>query len=93
VKQSTDGNGQVQVITVTHTSTSTPIGSATNSSPSASTTGDPPPTSGGSKTGKIVGLSVCGGLAVLGIVGFIVWKFTRKRFNDDDFDSREKIRT
>lgn len=49
---------------------------------------------GGSKkvgTSTIVGLSVAGGIALIGIVGFIVWKFTRKRFADD-FDDNEAIK-
>jgi len=27
---------------------------------------------------------VAGGLALIGIIGFFVWKFTRKRFTDFD---------
>jgi hypothetical protein len=31
-----------------------------------------------------VGLSVAGGVALIGVVAFFVWKFTRKRFSDFD---------
>lgn len=40
--------------------------------------------SSGISTSTIVGLSVAGGVAVLGIVAFFVWKCTRKRFEDLD---------
>lgn len=40
--------------------------------------------SGGLSTGSIVGLSVSGGIAAVGIILFFVWKFTRKRFADFD---------
>jgi len=45
---------------------------------------------GGLSTGSIVGMSVAAGIAVIGIVGFFVWKFTRKRFSD--FDDNEAIK-
>ncbi|KAF9466583.1 hypothetical protein BDZ94DRAFT_1251288 [Collybia nuda] len=35
-------------------------------------------------------MSVAGGIAVIGIIGFFVWKFTRKRFSD--FDDNEAIK-
>jgi len=41
-------------------------------------------------TGSIIGLSVAGGVVVIGIVGFLIWKFTRKRFTD--FDDNEAIK-
>lgn len=34
-------------------------------------------------------MSVAGGIAVLGAVAFIVWKFTRKRFSEFDADGEE----
>jgi len=34
-------------------------------------------------------MSVAAGVAVIGIVGFFVWKFTRKRFSD--FDDSKNI--
>ncbi|KAH7925851.1 hypothetical protein BV22DRAFT_1064233 [Leucogyrophana mollusca] len=46
--------------------------------------------SSGLGTGSIVGLSVAGGVAVIGILSFFVWKFTRKRFSD--FDDNEAIK-
>ncbi|KAH0833089.1 inositol hexakisphosphate-domain-containing protein [Lanmaoa asiatica] len=39
---------------------------------------------GGLSTGSIIGLSVAGGIAAVGIILFFVWKFTRKRFTDFD---------
>jgi len=39
---------------------------------------------GGIKTSTIIGLSVAGGVALLGVVGFVIWKFTRKRYSDFD---------
>lgn len=42
-------------------------------------------------TGSIIGLSVSGGVALIGIIAFIVWKFTRKRFSDR-FDDSEAIK-
>ncbi|KAE9405174.1 hypothetical protein BT96DRAFT_916348 [Gymnopus androsaceus JB14] len=70
------------------------LSSSTSSSSSSSTSGaDTSSNSDGSSglgTGSIVGLSVAGGIAALGIVGFFVWKFTRKRFSD--FDDTEAIK-
>ncbi|CAA7268175.1 unnamed protein product [Cyclocybe aegerita] len=45
---------------------------------------------GGISTGSIIGMSVAGGVAVIGIIAFFVWKFTRKRFAD--FDDNEAIK-
>ncbi|KAJ3503755.1 hypothetical protein NLJ89_g8289 [Agrocybe chaxingu] len=44
----------------------------------------------GLSTGSIIGMSVAGGVAVIGIIAFFVWKFTRKRFAD--FDDNEAIK-
>ncbi|TFK28192.1 hypothetical protein FA15DRAFT_665688 [Coprinopsis marcescibilis] len=44
----------------------------------------------GLSTGSIVGMSVAGGLAVIGIIAFFVWKFTRK--NAAAFDDNEPIK-
>ncbi|KAK7006147.1 hypothetical protein R3P38DRAFT_3036913, partial [Favolaschia claudopus] len=41
-------------------------------------------------TGGIVGLAVAGGTALICFVGFLVWKFTRKRAAD--FDDNENIK-
>jgi asparagine N-glycosylation enzyme membrane subunit Stt3 len=49
-----------------------------------------PPTetqsSGGTGTGTYIGLGVAGGIAVLGLIAFIVWKFNQKRFSQLDDD-------
>jgi len=71
-------------VTLTPTTTAAATPSAT---PSANSGG------GGSSalgTGPIVGLSVAGGVAVIGIVAFLIWKLTRKRFSD--FDDNEAIK-
>ncbi|KAH6913203.1 hypothetical protein BKA70DRAFT_1369879 [Coprinopsis sp. MPI-PUGE-AT-0042] len=69
----------------------------TNSRSSSATSASSTPTDTGDKnqdegigTGAIVGMSVAGGLAVLGIIAFFVWKFTRKRFSS--FDESEPIK-
>lgn len=63
--------------------------SAGNSTSSAkSDKKDDPPLS----TGAIVGISVGGGVAVLALVGFIIWKFKQKRFGSfDDDDGRSPL--
>lgn len=63
-------------MTVTTTSSST--------SASPTQTGGGNSDSGGLSTGSIIGMSVAGGVAVIGIIAFFVWKFTRKRFADFD---------
>ncbi|KDQ57084.1 hypothetical protein JAAARDRAFT_194264 [Jaapia argillacea MUCL 33604] len=82
VTTNSDGQTITDVVTASQTLTS---------APSASTTAAPPPASTGLSTSTIVGMSVAGGVAVLGIVAFFVWKFTRKRF-DDEFDDSEAIK-
>ena len=73
--QSTGSDGSPTVIVVTVLATS-----STSSSP----TPTPPPDDQGSDgssglgTGSIIGLSVAGGIALLGIAAFFIWKFTRK---------------
>jgi len=69
-----DGAPTVVVVTVLATSTST-------SSTPTPTPDEQSPDSGSSGlgTGSIIGLSVAGGIALLGIVAFFIWKFTRKR--------------
>lgn len=51
----------------------------------------PPPTdttsSGGSGQATYIGLGVAGGIAVLGLIAFIVWKFNQKRFSQLDDDA------
>jgi len=41
-------------------------------------------------TSTIVGLSVAGGVAALGVIAFFIWKFTRKRFSD--LEDNEEIK-
>jgi hypothetical protein len=65
------------------------VGSASSSaSASASSRPVPPPSdSSGLGTGSIIGLSVAGGVALIGIIAFFVWKFTRKQKDFDDSTS------
>ncbi|KAF8633225.1 hypothetical protein AX15_001460 [Amanita polypyramis BW_CC] len=82
---STDTNGVPATITVTSSSSS--------SAPSTSSTGIPSNSdgsTGGLGVGPIIGMSVAGGIAVIGIVAFVIWKMTRKRFSD--FDDNEAIK-
>ncbi|KAH8100835.1 hypothetical protein BXZ70DRAFT_863250, partial [Cristinia sonorae] len=85
----TDENGEPSQVVVTVTA------SDSTSSPSPSKTGDAPPKDPNDNKGismpTIIGLSVAGGVAVICIIAFIVWKFTRKRFSDD-FDDSEAIK-
>jgi hypothetical protein len=67
--------------------------SSTSSSQAAPSSSTPPPSnsgSGGLSTGSIIGLSVAGGVAVIGLIAFFVWKLTRKRFSDFD-DGRQYL--
>lgn len=87
VQTSTNSAGEVVYSTVVITPTSDPSSSSTQSSPTSSSSSD---SSSGLGTGSIVGLSVAGGVAVIGIISFFIWKFTRKRFAD--FDDNEAIK-
>ncbi|KAF8121765.1 hypothetical protein EV363DRAFT_1184223 [Boletus edulis] len=79
----TDSLGQVVTSFIVSTPTlSSALPSHTSSSNDS--------TGGGLSTGSIVGLSVAGGIAAIGIILFAVWKFTRKRFAD--FDDNEAIK-
>lgn len=69
------------IVTVTPTNSAAPSASSTASSDSS---GGPGGSGGGLSPGSIIGLSVAGGVALIGIVGFVVWKLTRKRFSDFD---------
>ena len=83
---STGANGEVETIIVTTLVTP----SSTSSSVAPSQTSNEDNDNTGSKgvgTSTIVGLSVAGGIALIVVVGFVVWKFTRKRANDDFDDS------
>ena len=75
--QSTGADGSPTIIVVTVQASS----STTTSPTPTDTPKDDPSESSGLSTGSIVGLSVAGGIALLGIAAFFVWKFTRKRWS------------
>ncbi|KAK7460436.1 hypothetical protein VKT23_009156 [Stygiomarasmius scandens] len=89
---STNAQGQTTFVVVTNT----PSGSATEDSANSPTNSSDSSNGGGGGdsdglgTGSIIGLSVAGGVAAIGIIAFFVWKFTRKRFTD--FDDNEAIK-
>ncbi|KAL4260640.1 hypothetical protein AB1N83_008060 [Pleurotus pulmonarius] len=89
VVSSTDTAGSIVEVTVTLPASSTSSSSSASTSPTsgAANGGD----GGGLGTGSIIGLSVAGGVAVIGIVAFIIWKVTRKR-GFSDFDDNEAIK-
>ena len=83
-----DGETSFVLVTVTRSDQSS------SASASNTATVDQDNSDGSSKgvsTSTIIGLSVAGGIALLGIVGFFVWKFTRKRAGDDFDDSMSAL--
>ncbi|KAJ6507765.1 hypothetical protein C8R47DRAFT_1208802 [Mycena vitilis] len=86
----TDSAGDA--VTVDVTVTNTPAVSGSSSSASSSATSGASDGGGGStlSTGGIIGLAVAGGTALVCLIGFFVWKFTRKR--GADFDDSENIK-
>ncbi|KAF9452337.1 hypothetical protein P691DRAFT_795042 [Macrolepiota fuliginosa MF-IS2] len=87
----TTTNSQGDAITITVTSSNAASSSSAAAAPTNSSNSDNSDGGGGGlSTGSIVGMSVAAGVAVIGIVGFFVWKFTRKRFSD--FDDNEAIK-
>ncbi|KAG5341604.1 hypothetical protein C0989_009090 [Termitomyces sp. Mn162] len=84
---STDPGGSTTVVVVTN---SLPPTSSDTATPTASKGADDDGAQSGLGTGSIVGISVAGGVAVIAILAFVVWKFTRKRFAD--FDDNEAIK-
>lgn len=84
--QSTGADGEPTVVVVTVQV------SNTNASPTPSTPpkeSDSDSGSSGLGTGSIIGLSVAGGIALLGIAAFFIWKFTR-RHRSSGYDDGEK---
>ncbi|KAG2341842.1 hypothetical protein BDR05DRAFT_964909 [Suillus weaverae] len=79
-------NSAGQEVTSTLVVTAAPTASPSSTQSSSASSGS----SSGLGTGSIIGLSVAGGVAVIGIISFFIWKFTRKRFTD--FDDNEAIK-
>ncbi|KAF9533728.1 hypothetical protein CPB83DRAFT_804637 [Crepidotus variabilis] len=79
-------SGSDVITTLTNPGASTSAAPSSTSKAAAKSSDD----SSGLGTGSIVGLSVAGGVALIGIIAFFVWKFTRKRFSD--FDDNEAIK-
>ena len=73
----TNSDGQVITSYVT-------VSASTASSTSSSLAPPNSSSDSGVGTGTIIGLSVAGGVAVIAIISFFIWKFTRKRFSDFD---------
>ncbi|KXN81344.1 hypothetical protein AN958_05199 [Leucoagaricus sp. SymC.cos] len=84
ISLSTAPDGDKVTLTIT-SSASSSAPAATSSTPSNEESDG-----GGLSTGSIIGMSVAAGVAAIGIIGFFVWKFTRKRFSD--FDDNEAIK-
>ncbi|KAG8832878.1 hypothetical protein FRC17_000448 [Serendipita sp. 399] len=76
--ETTNDEGEIvtEVVTVTPTSSAsaTPSGGSDGGKPSSSS------------KGTFIGLGVAGGVAVVALIGFIVWKMTQKRFQQFDND-------
>ena len=81
--ESTGSDGSKTVIIVTVSASS----SATTPTPSSPPKGEE---SSGLGTGSIIGLSVAGGIALLGIIAFFIWKFTRKHRSATYDDGKQR---
>ncbi|KAI0044176.1 hypothetical protein FA95DRAFT_1562543 [Auriscalpium vulgare] len=86
-------SGAPPTLTVTNTivtSDAPTSSSSTSASPTSAADNNNSGNNSGISTSTIIGLSVAGGVAVLVIIAFFVWKFTRKRFSD--LDDNEAIK-
>ncbi|KZP00579.1 hypothetical protein CALVIDRAFT_533576 [Calocera viscosa TUFC12733] len=91
----TNSAGSLTIETFTSFVIFGPTGSANSSAANSTTTAAADNSSSSSDNtisqSTIIGLSVAGGIALIGIVAFIIWKFTRKRFAGlDDFEDAIK---
>ncbi|KAI5118139.1 hypothetical protein M0805_001738 [Coniferiporia weirii] len=78
VSTSVAPDGQTVVVTLTES------GTPSSSSAAPTQTSNSDNSSSGISTSSIIGMSVAGGVALIGVVSFFIWKFTRKRFGDYD---------
>jgi hypothetical protein len=62
------------------------VSAETSSSATPTPPADNSTDSSGPSKGTYIGLGVAGGIALLGLIAFIVWKFTQKRFAQLDDD-------
>ncbi|KAJ7067162.1 hypothetical protein C8F01DRAFT_961815, partial [Mycena amicta] len=85
----TTSDGDVITVNVTSTITSQ-LSSSSFSSTAAADNKDTKNTSSGLGPGGIAGLAAAGGVALLCVAGFFIWKCTRKR--GGDFDDNEAIK-
>ncbi|GBE87831.1 hypothetical protein SCP_1200560 [Sparassis crispa] len=84
---STNADGEVSTLVYTVTASgSSSSASASHTSGSGSSGG-----SSGVSTSTIIGLSVAGGVALIGLVAFVLWKIGRKRFSND-FEDGDAIK-
>ncbi|KAF7327957.1 hypothetical protein MKEN_00375900 [Mycena kentingensis (nom. inval.)] len=84
----TGADGLTSTVNVTSTFTSQPSSSATSAVPD--TNKDDSDDGPALSTGGIIGLAVAGGVSLLCVAGFFIWKCTRK--NSSGFDDNEAIK-
>ncbi|KAI0925518.1 hypothetical protein AcV5_008234 [Taiwanofungus camphoratus] len=77
------GQQETVIVTVSASGSSAPSLSSSASAAQGTSSG-----SGGVSTSTIIGLSVAGGVGLIGVVAFIIWKFSRKR-SSDGFDDND----
>ncbi|KAL1738287.1 hypothetical protein HDZ31DRAFT_70167, partial [Schizophyllum fasciatum] len=80
----TGEDGDVVTITTTPPGQSSADSTSTSSAAPSETSSESDGDDKGLSTGSIVGMSVAGGIALIGIIAFFVWKFTQKRLADYD---------
>ncbi|EIM91512.1 uncharacterized protein STEHIDRAFT_144763 [Stereum hirsutum FP-91666 SS1] len=82
-----EGQTETSVVIVTYTPSASSSSASSSSTAASDNSGSG---SSGTSTSTIIGLSVAGGVALIGVIAFFVWKFTHKRFSD--LDDNEAIK-